>query len=67
MAQVLDLAEGAFAGIAYVIVPHAIGLGWLLQKRIESGKPPGRIDGLMAASLTYALWFGLFPLLNLTR
>lgn len=22
----------------------------------------GRIDGLMAASLTYVLWFGLFPL-----
>jgi len=43
-AQLLNLAEGAFAGIAYLIIPHAIWLGWLLLKRIESGKPPGRID-----------------------
>ncbi|MFP5408161.1 MAG: NAD(P)H-dependent oxidoreductase [Gammaproteobacteria bacterium] len=66
-AQVLELADGAFAGIAYVVIPHASWLGWLLRKRIESAKPPGRIDGLMAASLTYVLWFGLFPLLNLVR
>lgn len=65
VAQVLNLAAGAFAGIAYVVIPHAIWLGWLLRKRMESGKPPGRIDGLMAASLTYVLWFGLFPLLRL--
>jgi hypothetical protein len=61
----MDLAEGAFAGIAYVVIPHATLLAWLLHKRIESGKPPGRIDGLMAASLTYVLWFGLFPLFRL--
>jgi putative NADPH-quinone reductase/1,4-dihydroxy-2-naphthoate octaprenyltransferase len=65
MAQVMDLAEGAFAGIAYVVIPHATLLAWLLHQRIESGKPPGRIDGLMAASLTYVLWFGLFPLFRL--
>ncbi|MDP3586203.1 MAG: NAD(P)H-dependent oxidoreductase [Thiobacillus sp.] len=65
MAQVLNMAGGAFAGIAYVVIPHAIWLAWLLRKRMESGKPPGRIDGLMAASLTYVLWFGLFPLLRL--
>jgi len=65
MAQLLNLAEGAFAGIAYVVIPHATWLVWLLLKRMESGKPPGRIDGLMAASLTYVLWFGLFPLLRL--
>jgi 1,4-dihydroxy-2-naphthoate octaprenyltransferase len=65
MAQVMDLAAGAFAGIAYVVIPHATLLAWLLYKRIESGKPPGRIDGLMAASLTYVLWFALFPLFRL--
>lgn len=63
MAQLLNLAEGAFAGIAYVVIPHAIWLVRLLRKRIESGNPPSRIDGLMAAILTYVLWFGLFPLL----
>jgi 1,4-dihydroxy-2-naphthoate polyprenyltransferase len=36
-----------------------------LSKRIASGKPPGRIDGLMVASLTYVLWFGLFPVFRL--
>lgn len=65
MAQLMNLAEGAFAGIAYVVIPHAIWLVWLLRKRIESGQPPGRIDGLMAASLTYVLWFWLVPLLRL--
>ena len=63
--QVMNLADGAFAGIAYVVIPHGILLAWMLHKRIESGKPPGRIDGLMAASLIYVLWFGLIPLFRL--
>ena len=63
--QIMNLAGSAFAGSAYVVIPHAALLSWLLLKRIESGKPPGRIDGLMAASLTYVLWFGLFPLFRL--
>jgi putative NADPH-quinone reductase/4-hydroxybenzoate polyprenyltransferase len=63
--QIMNLVEGAFAGIAYVVIPHAALLSWLLFKRIESGKPAGRIDGLMAASLTYVLWFGLFPVFSL--
>ena len=63
--QIMNLVGGAFAGIAYVVIPHAALLSWLLLKRIESGKPPGRIDGLMAVSLTYVLWFGLFPLFRL--
>jgi 1,4-dihydroxy-2-naphthoate octaprenyltransferase len=63
--QMMNLAGGAFEGIAYAVIPHAALLSWLLAKRIESGKPAGRIDGLMAASLTYVLWFGLFPLFRL--
>lgn len=63
--QIMHLAGGAYAGIAYVVIPHAALLSWWLLKRIESGKPSGRIDGLMAASLTYVLWFGLFPLFRL--
>jgi len=63
--QVMHLAGGAFTGIAYAVIPHAALLSWLLLKRIESAKPPGRIDGLMAASLTFVLWFGLFPLFRL--
>lgn len=63
--HLMNLAGGAFAGIAYVVIPHAALLSWLLYKRIESRTPAGRIDGLMAASLTYVLWFGLFPLFRL--
>jgi len=55
--QLLDLAGGAYRGTAWV--------AWLLDRRIKSGKPPGRIDGLMAASLTFLLWFGLVPLARL--
>jgi 1,4-dihydroxy-2-naphthoate octaprenyltransferase len=63
--QIMNLAGGAFAGIAYVVIPHAALLSWRLLKRVESGKPSGRIDGLMAVSLTYVLWFGLFPVFRL--
>ena len=63
--QVTNLADGAFAGISYLVIPHPALLSWLLYKRIASGKPPGRVDGLMVASLTYVLWFGLFPVFRL--
>lgn len=65
--QILNLAHGAFAGIAYVVIPHAVLLAWLLHQRIGSRKLPGRIDGLMMASLIYVLWFGLIPLFRLVK
>jgi len=46
-------------------IPHGVWLAWLLVRRMKSGKPPGRIDGLMVASLTFLLWFGLVPLVRL--
>lgn len=65
--QILNIANGGFAGIAYVVIPHAVLMAWLLHKRIESRKLPGRIDGLMMASLFYVLWFGLIPLFRLVK
>jgi 1,4-dihydroxy-2-naphthoate polyprenyltransferase len=59
------IANGAFAGIAWVALPHAAWLAWLLHRRMNSVSSPGRIDGLMAASLAYVLWFGLIPLFRL--
>ncbi|APX95067.1 NAD(P)H dehydrogenase [Halomonas sp. 1513] len=59
------LAAGAFAGIAFVVVPYGAWLAWLLNRHIQSDRPPGRIDGLMAVSLGFVLWFGLWPLLRL--
>jgi 1,4-dihydroxy-2-naphthoate polyprenyltransferase len=59
------LTDGAFAGIAFVVVPHGALLTWLVYRHLRSGAPPGRIDGLMAASLGYVLWFGLVPVFRL--
>ena len=63
--DLLGLASAAYAGIAYLAVPHALWLAWLLVGRIETAAPPGRIDGLMAVSLTFILWFGIVPVLRL--
>ncbi len=63
--DLFGVANGAYAGIAYLAVPHALWLAWLLYRRIESAASPGRIDGLMAASLTFILWFGIVPVLRL--
>ncbi|MDB5931527.1 MAG: ycaK [Polaromonas sp.] len=63
--QWFGLAGGAYAGTAYAAIPHGAWLAWLLRQRMKSGQPPGRIDGLMAVSLTFLLWFGLIPLVRL--
>jgi 1,4-dihydroxy-2-naphthoate polyprenyltransferase len=65
MFQFTGLALGAYAGIAYVVIPHGAWLTWLLWRELDLERPPGRIDGLMAVSLGYVLWFGVFPLVNL--
>lgn len=61
----LSRVSGAYNGIAWLVVPHAAILAWLLFRHIREDKAPGRIDGLMAASLGYVLWFRIVPLLNL--
>ncbi|QTF93670.1 NAD(P)H-dependent oxidoreductase [Halomonas sp. BM-2019] len=63
--QLMGVAGGAFAGIAWVAVPHGAWLAWLLIRHLRADRPPGRIDGLMVASLGYVLWFGLVPLFRL--
>ncbi|MGJ7458967.1 NAD(P)H-dependent oxidoreductase [Halomonas sp. RA08-2] len=59
------LAAGAYGGIALVVVPHGAWLAWRLTRQLRAARPPGRIDGLMAVSLGYVLWFGLWPLFRL--
>ena len=63
--QMAGMAKGAYAGIAWVALPHAAWLAWLLHRRMGSALSPGRIDALMAVSLSYVLWFGLIPLFRL--
>jgi putative NADPH-quinone reductase/4-hydroxybenzoate polyprenyltransferase len=65
--QEMEVAQGAFAGAAYFIVPHALLLGVLLRRHLQSGKTRGRIDILIVAALTYMLPFGLVPLWHLWR
>ncbi len=59
------LAAGAFVGISWGVVLHGALMAWLLVRRLRSPIPSGRIDGLMAASLGYVLWFVLIPLWHL--
>ncbi|XKH59559.1 NAD(P)H-dependent oxidoreductase [Halomonas sediminis] len=69
--HLLGIAEGAYGGIAYVVVPHAVLLAFCLYRQrgkvelAERGNISSRIDGLMGVSLGYVLWFGLFPLFQL--
>lgn len=56
---------GAYTGIAWLVVPHAAVLSWHLYRHIRIDRAPGRIDGLMAASLVYVVWFGVVPLMGL--
>ncbi|QSW97836.1 NAD(P)H-dependent oxidoreductase [Haloterrigena alkaliphila] len=60
-----DVAGGAYGSLVALSVPHALGLGWLLKNRLWDRTEPARIDGLMAASLSFLVWFGVVPLLNL--
>lgn len=63
--QVWGLAGGAYTGIAWLVVPHAAVLTWLLRRHVRIDRTSGRIDGLMVASLGYVMWFGLVPFLRL--
>ena len=58
-------ARGAFGGIGLVVLPHAAWQVARLQRHLGRGRPPGRIDGLMALSLSYVVWFVAFPLWHL--
>ncbi|ADB59521.1 NAD(P)H dehydrogenase (quinone) [Haloterrigena turkmenica DSM 5511] len=60
-----DVAGGAYDPLVLLSVPHALGLCWLLRDRLWDRTTPGRIDGLMAAALSFLGWFGVVPLLNL--
>ena len=55
----------AFRYLAIPVVPHAAWLCYRLNRYINTPEPPHRIDGLMVLSLTYILWFGIVPLINL--
>ncbi len=63
--QLLDLLPQAYGPVIYLCIPHAALLSWMSLRYLRHGGGVRRIDGLMVASLTYVLWFGLLPLINL--
>lgn len=69
LAALLHHAAGieALGGVAAFAGLHAIALAPALLREAERGPRARRIDGLIAATLTFILWFGLIPLVNLLR
>jgi 1,4-dihydroxy-2-naphthoate octaprenyltransferase len=63
--QFSGIAAPSFAGIGIVVAPHAILQALLLERFLRSGRAPRRIDGLMALSLLYIVWFVAIPLWRL--
>jgi len=57
--------RGSFHGLLPWVLPHVCLLGFLIYRAWRQQRLCGRIDGLMVASLTYIIWFGLVPLLHL--
>jgi 1,4-dihydroxy-2-naphthoate polyprenyltransferase len=55
----------ALGAIILVTMPHAAVLVWALLKLAQSGNYDRNINGIMVLSLSYVIWFGLIPLLNL--
>jgi putative NADPH-quinone reductase/1,4-dihydroxy-2-naphthoate octaprenyltransferase len=55
----------ALGAILLVIVPYAILQVVVLERYLKHRSEPRRIDGLMAMSLTYVLWFVAIPLWGL--
>jgi 4-hydroxybenzoate polyprenyltransferase len=51
--------------LVYTVIPHAALLIVLVYRYLTSPSPSFRIDSLMIASLTYLIWLGLIPLINL--
>ena len=57
--------RGSFQGLLPWVLPHVCLLGFLIYRAWRQQRLCDRIDGLMVASLTYIIWFGLIPLLHL--
>lgn len=62
--EAFGLLGGLFDGLAAPAVAHGAFVCALIARRLIGRLRPERIDGLMAASLTYILWFVGVPLVN---
>ncbi len=63
--KLYNIIPKATGNLIYAVIPHATFLIILIYKYIKNPSPSFRIDTLMIASLTYLIWLGLIPLINL--
>lgn len=63
--HLFEVVPDAYGPLVYLSLPHALGIVGLLCSRLDADAAPHRLDGLMIVSLSYVLWFGVVPLLNL--
>jgi len=63
---ILEIYHPIFNSILYFVIPHAILLTVMLL-RYRRNKDSKRIDSLLIAALTYLMWFGIMPLINLIK
>lgn len=61
-----DYLNEVYGNVIYLAVIHAFWLLSMLYKFIRTEKKPNRIDGIMAVSLSYIMWFALVPFIKLT-
>lgn len=61
----VGIATSVLSWLGVVALLHAGWLVWLILRRRSETKKSPRIDHLMAASLTFVIWFGIVPLINL--
>lgn len=62
---ILGILPFVFSGILYFVVPHSLLLIFLLSRQLNKPAIHGRIDALIAAALSYLVWFAIVPLVNL--
>ena len=63
--KLYNIIPTATGNLVYAVIPHAALLIILIYRYIKNPSPSFRIDSLMIASLTYLIWLGLIPLINL--
>ena len=57
--------NGVYSSLVYAVIPHALFLCFKIYRYMKEPVKPDRIDSLMVMSLTYLIWFGAIPLINL--
>lgn len=62
-----DVAGGVLTGLGVVALLHGLWLVWRVLRRRTTLSSAARIDPLLATALTFIIWFGAIPLVNLLR